>query len=58
VSDLRELVSDLMVRVHQIPHVLADYHVAGMTDAEIEFRLQMYSRLQKETECKGTWKTF
>jgi hypothetical protein len=34
-----------MIAVHWITPELADYHTAGMTDADLEFRLQMYARL-------------
>ena len=45
IADLREVVSGLMVRVHHIPATLADYHVAGMTQADLEFRIEMYGRM-------------
>jgi len=41
----REAIRDLMIEIHRISCDLADYHVATMSDAEIEERLETYVRL-------------
>jgi hypothetical protein len=44
VKTLRSRVSDLMVRIHQIPPELADYHVRGMEPGEVKRRFLFYVR--------------
>jgi hypothetical protein len=41
-NSLRQRVAELMVAVHLISPVLAEYHVATMTDSELIERLEIY----------------
>jgi len=44
VKTLRQLIGEMMVSAHLISPKLAEYHVARMTNLEVEERFQMYAR--------------
>jgi len=46
VKNLRQVVSELMVRVHRISPELADYHVRKMGPSEVKQRFLYYVRLR------------
>lgn len=44
-TGLRQKISELMVAIHRITPELAEYHIADMSEDDLQFRLRMYTRL-------------
>jgi hypothetical protein len=55
VKTLRSTVRELMVRVHRISPELADYHVCGMDDAEVERRFRLYVDVGPMRRMRPVW---
>jgi len=45
-SSLRKVIADCMVRVHQIPPDLAEYHVSLMDEEEVLRRFKLYAEME------------